>query len=134
MSDDKRSRAQKLRKVSQLDCRTSKRRARVSHAYWFMTGLSPGDGQLRPLRQAKNTTCFQNHGSVCTLPKRRAVVFENSEKKKNHSHVLCLRYNGSLLGQLASLSKEACSYADADWLSSSVTESEGGERSVVYIF
>ena len=61
------------------------------------------------------TTCAQTLGSICTASKRFTVVFGNST-------ATCFVYTTMVLGQSAGLSKEACSFASADWLSSSVSQ------------
>ena len=92
---------------------------------------SPYNGDLRQLtkltsrqetgssahsdRWGKHHTLVRTGALICTASKCFTLVFENNT-------VTCFVYITVVLGQSASLSKEACLYADADWLGSSVSQ------------
>lgn len=67
---------------------------------------------------------LRTHASICTARKCCTVVSENNT-------TTC--YTAMVFGQLAGRSEEASLYVGANWLNSSVSQSDGGERSIVRV-
>ena len=79
------------------------------------TDLSSGYRQLRPLRQANETTPREFKLAVRSARTQRALPLFSKTTRPRAWFTMRL------------LSREACSYAGADWLSP-ICQSEGGEK------